>query len=157
MSHPIRSIDTWSMNNEGTLRQLRQMKFWVALGSIGFLLVGAAALTFALAAATAMSTLENEYSGESPSEERSEFRAQAQVLFEEGKLEKLAEHIELRKATHPHDANVHWYTARLHSVRAEWADVLRNLDQTALLAPSWKAEYVDPMRDEVRRRTTAAE
>ena len=55
------------MDNEGTLRQLRHIKIWVALGSVGFLLIGVAALTLALASSSAMSALEKEFLGESSS------------------------------------------------------------------------------------------
>ncbi|MBA2593147.1 MAG: hypothetical protein H0U97_13205 [Gammaproteobacteria bacterium] len=57
--------------------------------------------------------------------------------------------------THPNDANVFWYGARLHAIRGEWDQALSDLDQTVLLAPSWEKKYVKPLEKEIIKRKGA--
>ncbi len=49
------------METDEAVRQLKQLKVWVAVGAIGFLLIGAAAITFAVSTASVMAAMDKEF------------------------------------------------------------------------------------------------
>ena len=55
----------------------------------------------------------------------------------------------------PNDSDAYWYQARAYLLKKERAKALTDLNQTAFLAPNWKAEYTDPLIAEVRLREKA--
>jgi hypothetical protein len=134
------------METEDMVRQLKLLKVWVAIGAIGFLLIGAAAFAFGVAAVLLATVAEKEL------EKESDFADRANEYFEKGQLEELERLISGRNTAYPNDGNVAWYRARLYAIRGDWKHALSNLDQTALLAPNWVDDYVDPLRKEVLRR-----
>ena len=140
------------MENGQTLRQLKHIKIWIAIGSLGFVLIGLAALTLSLASVAAFSAIENEFSSEEQCGKNAGFKDEASDLFEEGKLDELEKLIEKRETTHPNDADVYWYRAKLYSVRGEWNHALEALEQTTLLSPSWGTEYGKPMMAVIQRK-----
>lgn len=139
-----------------SVRQLKQIKIWIAIGGVGFFLVGAAALIFAISIASFTAMAEEAIGEEEGCGEDADFEDRAEDLYERGRLDELAALIGEREKTHPNDANVHWYRARLHATNAQWDDALSELHQVRLLAPSWEAKYVEPLEGEILRRRGAA-
>ncbi|MEW8049031.1 MAG: hypothetical protein AB2809_01535 [Candidatus Thiodiazotropha sp.] len=140
------------MENENTVRQLKHIKIWIAIGSLGFVLIGLAALLLSLASVAAFAAIEDEISNDVECGQTTSFKNQASDFFEEGKLDELIKLIESRELTHPNDAYIYLYRARLHIVRNEWNSALEALDQTTLLSPSWEAEYIKPMVTVINRK-----
>ena len=134
------------------LIQLRAIKHWIAVGAIGFLLIGGAAFVLALAMYSFSGTMENEIS---KLEDMEDFRDKATTLFEQGKPDELLKLANEHMQAFPNDADAYWYRARAYLLQKEWAKALADLDQTAFLAPNWKAEYTDPLIAEVRLRAKA--
>ena len=149
------------MSDPETTKQLTQIKWLVAFGTIGFVLAGGGISYFSVVSATAMAEYAEAEETSSPCDEEDKeekFGDKAAKLFERGALEDLSALIHEQSKEFPNDADVHWYTARLHSVRNEWTDALEALDRTQLLSPSWADEYIRPLREEIiRRRDSASE
>ncbi|MES2820973.1 MAG: hypothetical protein V4812_18515 [Pseudomonadota bacterium] len=143
------------MTDTETTKQLKHIKWFIAIGAIGFLLAGLGVASVAAISAAAMSGLEDDFSQISSCEDEEDFEGEAEKLFERGAIEDLLALIDQRRSEYPNDANVYWYTARIHSVRGEWDAAITALDQTLLLSPSWGEEYVQPLRAEIIRRRSS--
>lgn len=131
------------------LVQLRAIKHWIAVGAIGFLLIGGAAFVLALAMYSFSGAMESEMS---KLDDPENFRDKASTLFEQDKPDELLKLANDHMQAFPNDADAYWYRARGYLLKKEWAKALTDLNQTALLAPNWKAEYTDPLIAEVRIR-----
>lgn len=134
------------------LIQLRAIKRWIAVGAIGFLFIGGAAFVLALALYSFSGTMEHEISKLNDPED---FRDKATTLFEQGKSDELLKLANEHMQEFPNDSDAYWYRARAYLLKKEWAKALTDLNQTAFLAPNWKAEYTDPLIAEVRLRAKA--
>lgn len=141
------------VNSHEVLIQLRAIKRWIAVGSLGFLLIGGAVLVFSISLVSLMHTTADEISKSAAGTgENDDFDDQASSLFEQGKVDALMKLVTERVKEFPNDADVYWYRARAHQLSHNWPDALTDLRQAAFLAPSWKAEYTDPLMEEITRR-----
>ena len=143
------------IDGDGAVRELQRIKVWIAIGAIGFVLIAAAALVVAVAFAWSVSYME-EAMALSEAEDPPAFRDLAQQRFEQGQIDDLAALIAERAKTHPNDAIVSWYRAQLHVLRGEWDEALSDLRQAALLAPSWRRDYLLPFEQLIQERRRAA-
>jgi tetratricopeptide (TPR) repeat protein len=139
------------VDNNGVQIELRAIKRWIAVGSVGFLLIGGAALAFSISIVSLMHTMGDEIS-KTGVDDSEEFPDQATTLFEQGKTDELMNLVEERLKEYPNDADAYWYRAKAHLLRQNWPNALADLHQTAFLAPNWKHEYTDPLIEEVKRR-----
>ena len=139
-------------DDDRILAQLRAIKRWIAVGAMGFLLIGGAAFVFALTMYSLTGTMEQEFS---KLDDPEDFRDQASALFEQGKPDELLKLANEHMQEFPNDADAYWYRARAYLIQKDWAKALADLNQTAFLAPNWKAEYTDPLIAEVRLRVKA--
>lgn len=138
------------MENEELIKQIKLIKFWVAICSIGFLLIGISAITISIATASAMSEFDEEWNEDCESEDS--FSDKASKYFQAGEIKQLVTLIEERSKSHPNDADVYWFSARIHVLNEEWDSAIADLNQTKILSPSWNEEYIKPMKDEIIRR-----
>jgi hypothetical protein len=130
-------------------KQLSGIKFWVAIGAIGFLLIGAAAAVFSISMATMMSFVENEYEDD---EQNSSLWDEATEYFDRGEKEKLLSLVEKRMTTHPYDAQVYWFRAKAHILEENWKEALSDVEYAQFLAPSWGSKYTIPMAEALRKK-----
>jgi len=77
------------------------------------------------------------------------FRNEAQDLLDRGGLDELVKLLDRRIAEHPNDVYAHWYRARVHRLREEWDDALREIRLVGTLAPEWERDYVKPFVEAV--------
>ena len=141
------------VNSNEVLIQLRAIKRWIAVGSLGFLLIGGAALVFSISILSLMHSMEDEISKAGAGVgDSDDFDDQASSLFEQGKIDELMNLVKERLKEFPNDADAYWFRARAHQLSQNWPDALTDLRQTAFLAPNWKADYTDPLIEEINRR-----
>ena len=72
------------------------------------------------------------------------FREEAQDLLEKGALDKLVDLANGRIKDRPNDVDAHWYLARVHRLREEWIEALKEIRLVGKLAPEWQPKYVKP-------------
>lgn len=142
------------MNNdqndiESIRKQLSGIKLWVAVGAIGFLLIGAAAAVFSVSMATILGVVEEKYESE---EENDSLWDEASDYFDRGEKEKLLFLVEKRMKTHPYDAQVYWFRARAHILDGNWEAALADVEHAQFLAPSWGSKYTIPMAEVLRNK-----
>lgn len=77
------------------------------------------------------------------------FRNEAQDLLDRGALDELITLANARIAERPNDVYAHWYRARVHRLREEWDDALREIRLVGTIAPEWDREYVKPFIEAV--------
>ena len=142
------------MNNdpndiESIRKQLSGIKLWVAVGAIGFLLIGAATAVFSISMATMMSFVEEEYEDD---EGNSSLWDEASNYFDRGEKDKLLSLVEKRIKTHPYDAQVYWFRAKVHILEENWKAALADVEHAQFLAPSWGSKYTIPMSEALRKK-----
>ncbi len=136
---------------ESIQKQLSGIKRWVAVGAIGFLMIGIATLILSISAISIMEMAENEME-----QEESSFGDEASDFFERQKKDELLDFVNKRLKTHPNDANVYWYRAKYHILDENWEAALADVKRTQFLAPNWQAEYTKPMSQELLKRIKSA-
>lgn len=104
-------MDSAQQDFESIRKQLSGIKLWLAVGAIGFLLIGIAAVVFSISMTTMMNVVEDEYEG---STNESDVWDKASGFFERGEKEKLLDLVNERLKTHPNDAQVYWYRAKVY-------------------------------------------
>ncbi|MEW8508982.1 MAG: hypothetical protein AB2598_20030 [Candidatus Thiodiazotropha sp.] len=142
------------MNNdqndfESIQKQLSGIKLWVAVGAIGFLIIGAAAAVVSVTMATMMGGIEEEYENEV---ENDSLWDEASDYFDRGEKERLLSLVEKRMKTHPYDAQVYWFRARAHILDENWEAALADVEHAQFLAPSWGSKYTIPMAEALRNK-----
>lgn len=141
-------MDTEQKTLDSIRKQLSGIKFLVAVGAIGFLLVGVAATVFSISIATMMGHVEEEYEGG----EESTWWDKASDYFERGDREKLLGLVEERLKTHPNDAQVFWFRAKAHILGENWEAALMDVQRAQFLSPSWGRKYTIPMSEALREK-----
>lgn len=139
-----------NQDNAQIVAQLISIKRWVAVGAIGFLLIGISVLVFSVSVIQMSSLLDDEYS-ERPAEKDNTILSweSASELFDQGKTQELMSLVEKRLATHPNDSTAYWFKAKVHYLNHEWDLALANLEKAEVLAPSWRKEYTGPLREKI--------
>ncbi len=128
-------------NDNQIVAQLRAIKRWIAVGAIGFLLIGGAAFVLALAMYSFSGTMVHEISKLNDPED---FRDKATTLFEQGKSDELLKLANEHMQEFPNDSDAYWYRARAYLLKKEWAKALTDLNQTAFLAPTGRPSIPIP-------------
>ena len=137
-------------SNIEIINQLKCIKKWIAVASLGFLLIGVGVSLFSVMMIQLVSTFEEEFSEIMPENENDEFSWEsASKLFQQNKTEELAIQIEERLVTHPNDPTAFWFMARIHSLNREWDLAIEGIEKTELLAPNWRNEYTQPLRQSI--------
>lgn len=136
-------------NLESIRKQLSGIKLWVAVGAIGFLLIGVAAAVFSISMVTMMSFVEEEYEEDG---EESSLWDEASDYFDRGDKEKLLGLVEDRLKTHPNDAQVYWFRAKAHILDENWEAALADVERAQFLAPGWGTKYTIPMSAALRKK-----
>ncbi len=140
-----------SEENSEIINQLRSIKRWVAVGAVGFLLIGLGIVIFSASMVKMVSGFESEYSEEEATNDSSKsLWDEGSELFEQGKVDELLRRVDERLNTHPNDATAYWFKAKAYYLKREWALALENIEKTELYAPNWKEEYTGPMRDKIK-------
>jgi hypothetical protein len=134
---------------ESIRKQLSGITLWIAVGAIGFLLIGVAAAVFSISTATMMSFVEEEYEDDG---EESNLWDEASDYFDRGEKEKLLSLVEERMKTHPYDAQVYWFRAKAHILNENWKAALADVERAQFLAPSWGSKYTSPMAEALRKK-----
>lgn len=140
------------MNTESTdvVKQIKSLKIWVALGAIGFLLIGVAAITFSVAMTYMSEYMVNETSNDDCDEESKSLTwDNGNELFEKGQLQELLKLSEERLKTHPYDANAYWFKAKVYYIEGKWELAKDNIKQTERIAPNWRKEYTGPLLENI--------
>ena len=133
---------------ESIQKQLSGIKRWVAVGAIGFLLIGVALLIFSVSMTYVMEMMvEKEFAQEEPS-----FGDEAADYFERGKRDELMDHVNYRLKTHPNDAAVYWHRSKAHILDENWEAALADIKRSHFLSPSWHGEYIKPMTEELLKK-----
>lgn len=138
------------MEMQDLVLELRQFRRWVALGSVGALLVGVASMstiyTYQRILDQAKTAADcKKPPAEAPKRHEPDFGDTASELFETGKLTELAAALEKRKAERPNDGEVYWWYARLHVAEHNFSAAKMDLNLARINAPGWNEEYVEPM------------
>lgn len=136
------------MNTENTdvAKQIKSLKIWVAIGSIGFLLIGVAAITFSVAMTYMSEYMANETGDDACKNEPTSLTwDNGHELFEKGQIQELLKLAEERLKTHPNDANAYWYKAKVYYLEGKWDLAKENIKQTEYLSPNWRKEYTGPL------------
>lgn len=139
---------------ESIRKQLSGIKLWVAVGAIGFLLIGVAAAVFSISMATMMDVVEEEYESV---EEEPDLWDKASDYFDRGDKENLLALVEERIKTHPHDVQVYWFRAKVHILEKNWKAALEDVEHSQFLAPSWGSKYTIPMAEALREKIESEE
>ncbi len=131
--------------------QLKGIKKWVAVGAIGFMLIGVGVTIFSVSMMQMASVFEDDAWLNAEAEEESVELTWdgATELFEQGKDEELLSMINERLKSHPNDPSAHWFRAKVYYLNKEWAKALESVERTEMLSPNWKEEYTQPLREKI--------
>ena len=138
-----------SPENIEIANQLKSIKRWIAVGAIGFLLIGVGVALFSVSMSQMVSEFEDEYSEESCEKEEELTWDNASDLFEQGKTEELMRLVDNRLVTHPNDPTAHWFKSKVYYLNKEWSLALESIEKTEVLAPNWRQEYTKPLREKI--------
>jgi hypothetical protein len=140
------------MNQDNTeiVKQLKAIKLWVALGAIGFLLIGSGVVSFSASMMELSSEFEKQYPDKDNKNDSSISWDRGTELFEQAKIDDLLKLTEERLKTHPNDGTAHWFKAKVHFMRKEWNLSLASLEQAEICLPNLKTEYTGPLRDKIK-------
>ena len=123
------------------LKLLKIIKWFVALITIGVLTAAGAVGYFSyLFFEMAESSLTN-----NACEEES-FRDKVSSLVDKDKLEEAIKLSNERIKTHPNDEDAYWYRGVSYYLQEKWPLAIADFNKVEILAPSWKAQYVEPYR-----------
>ena len=123
------------------LKQLKIIKWFVALITIGVLTAASAVGYFSyLFFEMAESSLTN-----NACEEES-FRDKVSSLVDKDKLEEAIKLSNERIKTHPNDEDAYWYRGVSYYLQEKWPLAIADFNKVEILAPRWKAQYVEPYR-----------
>jgi len=142
-------MNTDQQDIESIRKQLSGIKLWVAVGAIGFLLIGVAAAVFSISMAAMIDYVEEDYKDD---EEESTLWDEASDYFDRGDKDKLLALVEKRIETHPYDAQVYWFRAKAHILENNWKDALADVEHAQFLSPSWGSKYTIPMAEALRKK-----
>lgn len=133
-------------------KEIRAIKIWIAIGSIGFLLIGASAFVFSVSFYNAM-TLAGEYQGEDviETEHVDSFRDKVNNAFDRGDFETVLKLVDDREATYPYEADPKWFRAKVLVQQGKHDEAIQALDKVEVLAPNWTKDYVDPLKQIIER------
>ena len=124
-----------------TLKQLKIIKWFVALITIGVLTAAGAVGYFSyLFFEMAQSSLTNNSCNDDS------FRDKVSSLVDEGKLDEVVKLSNERIKTHPNDENAYWYRGISYYLQEKWQPAIDDFNKVEVLAPSWKTQYVEPYR-----------
>jgi hypothetical protein len=122
---------------------------WVAVGAIGLLLTGIGMVASLVVYEELFELAEK---ADQPKDiDQDNFGDTASELYDTGKLTELESRITERQTTRPNDGELFWWKARLHVAKKEYSEALRQLDLVQLHSPSWAKDYVEPLREAIRR------
>ena len=140
------------MGNENTevSAQLKSMKKWIILGSISFLLIGISAIIFSVSIYTTMASMENEQSN-CGKESTGFSHDKVTSLLNQGETKEALLIINKRLETHPNDSYALWFKAKAYYLKQDWEKALELIDKTEFLAPSWKEEFTEPLRQQINK------
>ena len=132
--------------------QLASIKKWIVLGAVSFLLIAISAIVFTVSMVTVATSLNNEFMQTSCGKESSGFpKKEVALLLNKGDTEAALLIINKRLETHPNDSYAIWFKAKTYYLKEEWDTALELIDKTEFLAPSWKEEYTEPLRQQIKK------
>lgn len=132
--------------------QLKSIKNWIILGAVSFLLIAISAIVFTISMFTLATSLNNEFTQTSCGKENSNFsKNEVASLLNKGDTEAALLVINKRLETHPNDSYAIWFKAKAYYLKEEWDTALELIDKTEFLAPSWKEEYTEPLRQQIEK------
>lgn len=123
------------------LKQLKIIKWFLGLIMMGVLTAAGTVAYF--------SYVFFEMAGSSLTEngcEEESFRDKVSSLVDKGKLEEAVNLTHERIKTHPNDEDAYWYRGVSYYLQGKWQLAVADFNKVETLAPSWKAQYVEPYR-----------
>jgi len=130
-----------NQDNNEVLKLLKSIKIWISVGSIGFLLIGVSTIIFTISMIQVTTSFEND---------STDIWDKASELYEQGKEKELLQLTNKRFETHPNDASIYWYRAKVYYIRKNWALALENIEKAEFYSPSWKKEYTVPLKKQIQ-------
>jgi len=130
-----------NQDNNELLKLLKGIKIWISVGSIGFLLIGVSTIIITISMLQLTTSIEND---------SNDIWDKASELYEQGKEKELLQLTDNRIKTHPNDASIYWYRAKVYYLRKNWDLALKNIEMAEFYSPSWKKEYTVPLRNKIQ-------
>jgi hypothetical protein len=131
--------------------QLFNIKKWIVVGAISFLMIGLSAVVFTASIVNVTISFDNTYSSEGHYSNPPVFSNEMiSELINRGKLNDALVLIINRLQTHPNDPYAHWYKSRIHVLKKEWGLAQQHVEKMEILAPSWKRKYIAPLRKKIK-------
>ena len=128
-------------DSAGMLKQLKTIKWFVALITVGVL---SAAGSIAYFSYLTVGIAESSFSNDSCEEES--FRDKVSSLVDKGKLEDAIKLSNERMKSHQNDEDAYWYRGVSYYLQEKWQLAIDDFNKVETLAPSWKEQYIEPYR-----------
>jgi len=139
------------IDNEKSLSELKSIKRWVIALAIGFVLVGIGAVVFSVAIYQGVAMADEWTSNKCEAKSEGFDDERVRYLLSEGDIDEALVMIDERLETHPQDSYAAYAKARAHYLLEDWDIALQFIEKTEFLAPTWKKDYTNPMRENIKK------